>query len=203
MNQSNSILKLCVTGLFAALAYVAFTYLKISIPTPAGYTAFHLGNTFCILAALLIGGVPGGIAGAVGMGIGDILDPLYITVAPKTIILKLMIGIITGAVAHKIFHINQLEGKKLMKATVLSTSAGMLFNCIAEPLFGYFYTAVILGAPQKAAQALAAWNAVTTTTNAVLAVIISTMLYIAIRPRLKNNGTLQKLSPKYTEKGAE
>jgi uncharacterized membrane protein len=197
MNQHNAVLKLSVTGLFAALAYVAFTFLKISIPTPAGYTAFHLGNTFCILAALLLGGVPGGIAGAIGMGIGDVFDPLYITVAPKTIILKLMIGIITGLVAHKIFHINNLEGKKLLKATILSTSAGMLFNIIAEPLFGYFYTAYILGAPAKAAAALAAWNAVTTTTNAVIAVVISTILYITIRPRLKNNGTLKAIAPKY------
>lgn len=197
MNKHSAILKLCVTGLFAALAYVAFTFLKISIPTPAGYTAFHLGNTFCILAALLLGGLPGGIAGAIGMGIGDILDPLYITVAPKTIILKLMIGIITGFVAHKCFHIHTLEGKKLVKATILSTSAGMLFNCIAEPLFGYFYTAFILGAPAKAAATLAAWNAVTTLTNAVLAVIISTMLYLAIRPRLKSNGILKQVGPQY------
>lgn len=196
MGQHNKILRLCVTGLFAALAYVAFTFLKINIPTPAGYTAFHLGNTFCILAALLIGGVPGGIAGAIGMGIGDVMDPLYITVAPKTILLKFMIGVITGLVAHKVFHINQLEGKKLVKATILSTGAGMLFNCIAEPLFGYFYTAYILGAPDKAAKALAAWNAVTTSTNAVIAVIISTMLYLAIRPRLKNNGVLQQMNPK-------
>jgi uncharacterized membrane protein len=195
MGQNRSVLKLAVTGLFAALCYVAFTFLKINIPTPVGYTAFHLGNTFCVLAALLLGGLPGGIAGAIGMGIGDLLDPLYIIVAPKTILLKLMIGIITGTVAHKVFHVNKLEDKKLVKAVILSTSAGMLFNCIAEPLFSYFYTSVILGAPEKAARTLASWNAITTTTNAVLAVIISTMLYLAIRPRLKNNGTLNKIGP--------
>lgn len=195
--NSNRTLKTCVTGLFAALAYVAFTFLKINIPTPGGYTAFHLGNTFDVLAALLLGGLPGGIAGAIGMGIGDVLDPLYITVAPKTIILKLMIGVITGTVAHKVFKINTLSGKKLTRATILSTGAGMLFNCIAEPLFGYFYTAVILGAPEKAAMKLAQFNAITTTVNAVLAVIISTILYLAIRPRLENNGVLKKVAPKY------
>lgn len=195
--NSNRTLKICVTGLFAALAYVAFTFLKINIPTPGGYTAFHLGNTFDVLAALLLGGLPGGIAGAIGMGIGDVLDPLYITVAPKTIILKLMIGVITGTVAHKVFKINTLSGKKLTRATILSIGAGMLFNCIAEPLFGYFYTAVILGAPEKAAMKLAQFNAITTAVNAVLAVIISTILYLAIRPRLENNGVLKKVAPKY------
>ena len=66
-----------------------------------------------------------------------------------------------------------------------------------EPLFGYFYTAVILGAPEKAAMKLAQFNAITTAVNAVLAVIISTILYLAIRPRLENNGVLKKVAPKY------
>lgn len=197
MNAKNRTLKLCVVALFAALAYVSFTYLQIKIPTPGGYTSFHLGNTFDVLAALLLGGVPGGIAGAIGMGIGDLLDPVYVTTAPKTIFLKLMIGVITGLVAHKGFHINNLHGKELTKATVISASAGMLFNCVGEPLFGYFYTAYILGAQPKAAATLAQFNAITTIVNAVLAVIISSILYIAIRPRLENNSVLKKIGPKY------
>lgn len=196
-NKRNPVLRLCVIGLMAALAYVSFTYLKINIPTPGGYTAFHLGNTFDVLAALLLGGLPGGIAGAIGMGIGDLLDPVYITVAPKTIILKLGIGVVTGLIAHHVFHINRLSGRKLVWATVISCAGGMLFNCIGEPLFGYFYTAYILGAPAKAAAALAKWNAVTTFTNAILAVIIASILYLALRPRLANNGTLKKIGPKY------
>ena len=51
MNK-NSTLKITVMALMIALCYVAFTYLQIKIPTPAGFTSFHLGNTFCVLAAL-------------------------------------------------------------------------------------------------------------------------------------------------------
>jgi uncharacterized membrane protein len=196
METKNRILKLCVTGLMAALAYVAFTFLQIKIPTPGGYTSFHLGNTFDVLASLLLGGWLGGAAGAIGMGIGDLLDPVYVTTAPKTIILKLGIGLITGAVAHKVFKIQKLEGKKLTRAVFLSSTAGMAFNCIGEPLFGYFYTAVLLGEPASAAKALASWNAITTCTNAVLTIIIASLLYLALYPRLKNNGTLQKIAPK-------
>lgn len=47
-------------------------------------TSFHLGNAVVVLAALLLGGVYGGIGGAIGMTIGDLLDPIYITGAPKT-----------------------------------------------------------------------------------------------------------------------
>ncbi|MGN1182857.1 MAG: ECF transporter S component [Faecalibacillus sp.] len=193
----NKTLKIAVIGLMAALAYVSFTFLQIKIPTPGGTTSFHLGNTFVVLAALLIGGVPGGIAGAIGMGIGDLLDPVYVTYAPKTIILKLMIGVVTGLVAHKIFKIKNLDGKKLYFAVVISAIAGLVFNVVGEPLFGYFYNSVILGAPEKAALTLAGWNAITTTTNAILSVIISSILYIAIQPILKRSGIIEKLAPKY------
>ena len=62
--KDNKTLKIAVTGLMATLAYIAFTFLQIKIPTPGGTTSFHLGNTFCVLVALLLGGVPGGIAGS-------------------------------------------------------------------------------------------------------------------------------------------
>ena len=32
---------------------------------------------------------------------------------------------------------------------------------------------------------------------AILAVIIASILYLALRPRLANNGTLKKIGPKY------
>ncbi len=195
--KDKTVLKLSITALMAALCYVAFTFLQIKIPTPVGYTSFHLGNTFCVLAALLLGGLPGGIAGAIGMGIGDLLDPVYITVAPKTIILKLGIGIITGLVAHKVLKINNKTGKDLRKAAFLSSGAGMLFNCVGEPLFSYVYYLVILGNGEKAVKYLAVAKFVTTAVNAILAIIIASLLYIALYPRLKKSGLLDKISPKY------
>lgn len=113
--MNHKVLRISVIGLMAALCYIAFTFLQIKIPTPAGFTSFHLGNTFCVLAALLLGGIPGGIAGAIGMGVADLFDPTYVIVAPKTIILKLGIGIVTGLVAHKVFHIQNKEGNLYIK----------------------------------------------------------------------------------------
>ncbi len=193
--KKNAVLKLSITALMAALCYVAFTFLQIKIPTPVGYTSFHLGNTFCVLGALLLGGLPGGVAGAIGMGIGDILDPVYITVAPKTIILKLGIGLVTGLVAHKLFKINTKSGKDLKKAIVLSSGAGMLFNCIGEPLFSYLYYLIILGNGEKAITYLALAKFVTTFINAILAIIIASVIYLALYPRLKESGLLDKIGP--------
>ena len=193
--MNTKILKISVIGLMAALAYISFSFFQIKIPTPGGFTSFHLGNTFCVLAALLIGGVPGGIAGAIGMGIGDILDPTYITVAPKTIILKLLIGIITGLVAHKVFKIQKKESSNLVIGIIISCAAGMVFNVIGEPIFSYFYTSFILGSPSEAAVKLAGWNAITTSVNAIATIVVSTILYLLIQPRLKKTGLLKKLAP--------
>lgn len=111
--NSVSIQKLALTALFAALCYVVFTFLQIKIPMPGGdATSLHLGNAFCVLAALLLGGWYGGFAGAIGMTIADLMDPVYLLVAPKTFVLKLCIGLITGLVAHRIAHINESTDKK-------------------------------------------------------------------------------------------
>ena len=49
----DQIQKLALTALFAALCYVIFTFLQIKIPMPGGdATSLHLGNAFCVLAAL-------------------------------------------------------------------------------------------------------------------------------------------------------
>lgn len=194
--MNNKILRVVIIGLMAGLCYISFMFLQIKIPTPGGFTSFHLGNTFCVLAALLLGGLPGGIAGAIGMGLADLFDPTYVIVAPKTIILKIGIGLVSGLMAHKVFHIQHLQGKKLWHAVILSASAGMLFNVIGEPIFSYFYTSWVLGAPSDAAKALASWNAVTTLVNAILAVGISSTIYIMLYPRLTHHGLLKKLAPK-------
>ena len=55
MKTNSTVMKIAQTALFAALCYVIFTYLQIKIPMPGGdATSIHLGNAFCVLAALLL-----------------------------------------------------------------------------------------------------------------------------------------------------
>lgn len=192
-NQNTTILKLAETAILAALCYVAFTFLQIKIPVPGGdATSLHIGNAFCVLGALLLGGWYGGVAGAIGMTLADIMDPVYITVAPKTFVLKLCIGLITGLVAHKIAKINEHSDRKyVFKWSVLASVAGLAFNVVADPVVGYFYKQYILGQPQKMAEALAKMSAGTTFANAVVSVILVAFLYNAVRPALIKMQVLQ------------
>lgn len=188
----NQVLKIALTALFAALCYVVFTFLQIKIPMPGGdATSLHIGNAFCVLAALLLGGMYGGLAGAIGMTIADIMDPVYITVAPKTFVLKLCIGLITGFVAHKIAHINENHDKKyIFKWSLIASISGLAFNVLADPLVGFFYKQYILGQPQKMASVLAKWSAATTFVNAIVSVILVAFVYNALRPALTKAGLM-------------
>ena len=187
MNTQNStVTKLAETALMAALCYVSFTFLQIKIPVPGGdATSIHIGNAFCVLAALLIGGVYGGLSGAIGMGIADLMDPVYITGAPKTFVLKFCIGLITGLVAHKYAKINESTDKAyVFKWSLIASIAGLAFNVVADPIVGYFYKQYILGQPQEVASILAKLSAGATFVNAIVSTILVVILYNAIRPAL-------------------
>lgn len=191
--RNERLIKLAQTALVAALCYVAFTFLQIKIPMPGGdATSLHIGNAVCVLGALILGGVYGGIAGAIGMTIADLMDPIYITVAPKTFILKFCIGLIVGLVAHKVAKINEsTDSKYVMKWSIIASVAGLGFNVIADPLVGYFYKQYILGQPQEMASILAKWSTATTFVNAVVSTILVAVVYNALRPVLIRSGILK------------
>jgi len=186
--RSDQVYKIALTGLMAALSYVVFTFLQIKIQLPGGdATSIHLGNAVCVLGALLLGGVYGGLGGAIGMAIGDLFDPVYITYVPKTLILKLCIGLITGLIAHKLGRITKSDDNAhVLKWTILAAVGGLLFNVIFDPLVGYYYKLLILGKP--AAELTLAWNVASTSINAVTSTIASVAIYMALRPALKKSG---------------
>lgn len=189
-----SVKKMAAVSIFAALSYAAFAFLQIKILLPgADATSIHLGNAVCVLAALLIGGLPGGLAGAIGMTLGDLFDPIYIVYAPKTFILKLCIGLIAGAVSEKIGHINESDDRKyILKWCLLACIASLGFNVIFDPLLGYFYKLLILGRPM--AEISLVWNIGATLINAVVSTAVASAVYMAVRPSFERMGFIQKNS---------
>ncbi len=181
-----------MAALFAALCYIGFAYLRIDIPVGTEKTAFHLGNVFCVLAALFLGSFWGGMSGAIGLTLADFTSG-YLTSAPKTFLLKLCIGAVAGFVAHRLFHISREEETRVNLGAGLACVAGMGFNIVADPLVGYFYKMYVLGVPQEAADIWAKMGAITTGVNALLAMVCAYLLYLAIRPALRRTNLLPKL----------
>lgn len=187
-SRQRTVKQLAMAGFLATLCYIGFAFFKIDIPVGPGKTAFHFGNVFCVLAALLLGGYWGGLAGAIGMTIGD-LTTSYVTSAPKTFLLKLLIGLIVGLVAHRLFKLSRNHSARYVAgATIAASTCGMAFNIVADPIVGYFYKTYLLGIPQDIASTLAKLSAVTTSVNAVVAVVASTVFYLALRPALRKAG---------------
>lgn len=191
-------LKLMQTALLASLCFISFTFFQIKIPVQgAGTTSLHIGNAFCVLAALLLGGWYGGLAGAIGMTIADLLDPVYILGASKTFILKLCIGLITGLIAHNYAKIYQSNDKKyIFKLSTIAAICGLSFNVVFDPIVGFFYKQYILGQPHEIAAILAKVNAVTTFINAVVSVILVSFMYNSLRPILIKSGLLLSVEKK-------
>ncbi len=199
VKTQEDIKRLAMAGLMAALCYIGFAVFKIDIPVGPGKTAFHFGNVFCVLAALLLGGFWGGLAGAIGMTIGD-LTTAYVTRAHKTFLLKLCIGLIVGLVAHTLFKLSRTHSKKYITGvTILACVCGMGFNMVADPLVGYFYKMYLLGIPQELSAALAKMATVTTAVNAVVAIIAASIFYLALRPALRKANLFIQVTPEKTD----
>ena len=173
--------KLVFTAMFAVINYVAFTYGKITIPVTAGTsTAIHIANAVVVLSAWFLGPIYGGLSGAVGLSIADVFDPRYITSAPKTFLLKFLIGFIAGTLANRFRLREKEERKEIVSITAISAAAALGFNVIADPIVGYFYRKYLLGIPQEAAKIIATWVTGSTAINAVVCTIISVILYLAL-----------------------
>lgn len=175
-------------ALLAALSYIGFQFFRIDLPVGAEKTAFHFGNVFLILGALLIGGLWGGLAGSLGMTIADLTSG-YASAAPATFILKLCIGLIVGLVAERVLHLSRdHEVKNWAWKAAVASAAGILFNVIADPIVRMVLNRVLYGIPGDIAEKLAKLSFMTTGVNGVVAVIAVTILYTALRPALEKSG---------------
>ena len=186
--REDSLKKLVFAGIFAALTYIVFTFLSIPIPTIAGdKVTVHLGNAFCVLGALILGSFYGGAGGALGLTIADLMDPVYIVQAPITFVIKFLMGILVGFIAHRMGHIStEKDLAKVFRWTVAAVVAGLLFNAVCDPTIRYFYKILILGKP--AAEVSFAINIGVTAINSVVSAFIATGLYMSLRAPLKKTG---------------
>lgn len=186
-----SVRELAIIGVMAALSLVAYLFFRIPF---YGGSSFHLGNTFTALTALLLDGVSGGLAGAIGLALADILagDPGY---AVTSFILKFIIGITCGAVAHKVFHLRTADrsqkGAYLAKV-VASAASGLLLNVFTDPFLGYFRNLYIFGRPAEVSQVLTTIAGGVTFVNSVVSTVCVVVLYLALRPALERAGLLSK-----------
>ena len=95
--KKKELLKLVLTAMFAALAYVATTIIQIPIPATGGY--INLGDCVVLLGAFLLGPIYGAIAGGIGSALADILSG-YTQYAIGTFVIKAAMAAVAALIYH-------------------------------------------------------------------------------------------------------
>jgi len=89
---------LIITSMLIALVFVATVLLNIKLPITANGGLVHLGTAVLFISSILFGPKKGAIAGAVGMGLFDLMGP-WILWAPITLLARGLQGYIVGKIA--------------------------------------------------------------------------------------------------------
>lgn len=173
--------KIVLAALMAALTVVG-SALRITLPVSImGTTAFHLGNIFCALSGILLGPGLGGLAAGLGSAIYDMFNPLYISEAWLTFLMKGAYGLVSGLIAW-----GGKNGFTYAKAT-FATVAGAITYAVLYLAKSYF-KGILVNGLVPAASALALLDkAPATIFNAVVAILFAPMLANAIRVALERN----------------
>lgn len=179
--QKISTKKIVWTALMAALTVVG-SAIRITIPIDiGGNTSFHLGNIMCALSGILLGPWLGGLAAGLGSAIYDMTNPMYISEAWLTFLMKGVYGLLPG--------LTMLLWKKnwgVVKAGI-ATATGAAAYAALYLLKSYYKSVWVKFMTHEAAMIAVAGKVPATIFNAVVAIIFAPILAVAIRKALEKN----------------
>ncbi|MCQ2009312.1 MAG: ECF transporter S component [Sporolactobacillus sp.] len=177
-NQKKSfgVRDIVLVALFAAVTYLGISALRIPLPAAVGAPFIHFGNSLLVLAVLLLGGFRGGLAGAIGLGLFDLLSG-YASTAPVTVILAFLVAGIVSFAFRLLKHVD-----KPVNIFVLALVAGAS-KIVLEFLHGLIEK-LLLGSAFGPSVVAAFTSLPATAINAVSTVIIVTALYFPLKKGL-------------------
>lgn len=170
--------KIAIIALMIGLVYVGSLisfYIPVGVGSP---TRIHLGNAFCLLSGLILGPIWGGFAAGVGSVFLDLTNPAYIAGAPITFIFKFLMGAVCGAIAY--------NGGKLSlnkKKNLIGSILGQITYIVLYLGKTFITSNLLFGVPKEGAWLALGTKAVTSTINAIFAVILAMLLITLINKR--------------------
>lgn len=155
--------QVALDAMFVALTLVFTAFVNIQIPSFGGAGGLiHLGNVPLFIAAMIYGKRTGALAGALGMGLFDVLSG-WIAWAPCTIITCGLMGFTIGAICQN------------RKNTIVKVTA--VFVALLIKLAGYFlFEGFVMGNGLAAAIKSVPGNIIQIVVAAIIVFIIITPL---------------------------
>ena len=172
---------IAAVGLMIALVFVG-NGISIPVPVSVGDSSarIHFGNIFCLFAAYLFGPFGGGIAAGFGGVLYDIMNPIYITSAPFTLVFKFVMGFVCGKIAY----MGKNDGRS-MKLNIIGGIAGIAAYMVLY-LSRSFIRDVYFNMMEMAPAMLnLSTRAISSTVNGVIAVAIAVPMGLLIRKALE------------------
>jgi uncharacterized membrane protein len=127
---------LAVNGIFASLTFAATMFINVRLPVSVNGGLIHLGNIPLVVAAIVFGPYSGAAAGAVGMGLFDVVSG-WAAWAPGTIIIRGLMGFVIGFISER------KPGGRSAARNAVAVSAGG-----AVMIAGYYlYEVMLTGNP--------------------------------------------------------
>lgn len=156
--KSKKLVGITLAAVFAALTYVATTFIRI--PAPVGYV--NLGDCFVLAGGWLLGPLYGVLAGGIGSMLADLFGfPLY---APATLVIKSLMAFAAAFIGVKL-----AKGKSPWAAFALRLVSALTGEAVM--VAGYFIYEICIY-DLSAALAAVPFNLVQGAAGAVTAVLL-------------------------------
>lgn len=182
-----SVYRIALIAVFAALVFAA-NWLYIPIPVAVGnMSRISLGNVFSLLSGLILGPIGGGLASGICAALYDVTNPAYIASAPFTFVFKFLLAAVCGWIAHAKGSRGENHKRNIVAAVCGSVTYIILYLSKA------FVQGLLVGNDINVVLLAVAEKLLTSSINAVIAVIISVPLSAAIRLALAKSGLSKKL----------
>lgn len=181
-NNKWSLNTLIYIAVLAAMVYVVTLF-----RFPLMGSKVHFANAVCLLAGMLLGPVPGGIAAGLGSALYDAFGGGYdIINVLITFVSKFAMAFVCGLLMN-------LSGKRRDKIdrTVFCAIVGALTYVALYMLKTYIYQRLVYGFPLKAVGATMWSKLIPSLINALAAVVAAPIFYHAVKPALKGLGLLK------------
>ena len=178
-----------MVGLMAALCFASI-YIKIDVPTPMGKTMMHLGNVFCLLSGMLLGGVRGGLAAGIGTMFYDLMDPAFVAGAPFTFAFKFIMAFIAGICARS----GGSESKNFVK-NLIGCVLGEIAYIILYLGKSFISSCYLQKNAFETVMASLVTKFATSAVNAVVATVLSLVLLPIFLKVTKSSGIYAKIFP--------
>ena len=179
--KSISTKKIVLAALMAALTIVG-SAIRVTMPIDiAGTTSFHLGNIMCALSGILLGPWLGGLAAGLGSFLYDMTNPLYVSEAWMTFLMKGAYGLVPGLIM-----LLWKNNWNIIKCAI-ATTGGALAYAALYLLKTYYKSVLVKLLTHEAAMVAVVAKIPATVFNAAVAIVFAPILALAIQKALKKN----------------